>query len=164
MLGGSLGARVLNQSVEAIAATDAAATIVHLTGRDAHDTFAERAARSGRHWVTRPFEPAMEHFYAAVDLVVCRAGAMTVSELAATGTPAILVPLARVGQEWNARSLADGGAARIVEEGAVVTLPDTVAEVLANEAGLAGMARAARAQARPDAASVIADRLIEAAR
>ena len=92
------------------------------------------------------------------------ARASPVSELAATATPAILVPLTRVGQEWNARSLADHGAARIVEEGDVVSLPEAVATLLANEAGLAGMARAAAAQARPAAAATIADRLIEAAR
>jgi UDP-N-acetylglucosamine--N-acetylmuramyl-(pentapeptide) pyrophosphoryl-undecaprenol N-acetylglucosamine transferase len=163
ILGGSLGARVLNQSVAAIAATGAAGSILHLTGREAHATFEAQAAAAAVTWVTRPFEPEMEYFYAAVDVVVCRAGAMTVSELAATGTPAILVPLARVGQEWNARSLADRGAARIVDEGDVVSLPHTVATVLANEAGLARMARAARDEARPDAAARIAARLIEAA-
>lgn len=164
VLGGSLGARVLNESVERLARSGSVAAIVHLTGRDAHDAMEARAAASGRVWVTRAFEPEMEHFYAAVDLVVCRAGAMTVSELAATGTPAILVPLARVGQHWNARALADGGAARIVDEGDVVSLPTVVDEVLANEPGLAAMARAAARLARPDAAAVIAGRLVEAAR
>ena len=163
VLGGSLGARVLNQSVDHIARSGAAGSIVHLTGSEAHETFALQARRSGAQWITVPFERRMELFYAAADLVVCRAGAMTVSELAATGTPAILVPLARVGQQWNARALADAGGARIVEEGDVGSLPDQIEELLGNEPGLVAMGNAARTQARPDAARVIADRVLEAA-
>lgn len=163
VLGGSLGARVLNQSVEQIVAGGAAGAVIHLTGPDAYEEMRHRSAGSPVPWVTRPFEPEMERFYAAVDLAVCRAGAMTVSELAATATPAILVPLARVGQQWNARSLGDAGGAVIVEEGDVASLPDRVESMLANETGLATMSRAAGSQARPEAATVIADRLIEAA-
>jgi UDP-N-acetylglucosamine--N-acetylmuramyl-(pentapeptide) pyrophosphoryl-undecaprenol N-acetylglucosamine transferase len=163
VLGGSLGARVLNESVGAIVGTGAPAAVLHLTGKDAHDAIRDRAEASGGRWVTRPFEPEIEHFYAAVDLVVCRAGAMTVSELAATGTPAILVPLARVGQESNARTLADRGAARIVEEGDIVSLPETVAALLVDETARAAMSRAAAEQALPDAADHIARRLIGAA-
>lgn len=163
VLGGSLGARVLNQSVERIVDSGAVGAVVHLTGPDAYEELSRRASRSETPWVTRPFEPEMEQFYAAVDLVVCRAGAMTVSELAATATPAILVPLARVGQQWNARSLGDAGGAVVVEEGDVASLPERIEQLLANETGLAAMARSAGEQARPHAAAAIADRLIEAA-
>lgn len=163
VLGGSLGARILNESVERIIDTHSMAAVVHLTGRDAHAEFERRSARSRVPWITRAFEAEMEYFYAAVDLVVCRAGAMTVSELAATATPAILVPLARVGQQWNARSLGDVGGAEVVEEGDVASLPGRVESMLANEAGLAAMAHAAGREARPNAAGAIADELIEAA-
>lgn len=162
VLGGSLGARVLNDSVERIVASGAARSVVHLTGRDAHEEMRQRARRASKEWLTRPFEPAMELFYAAVDLVVCRAGAMTVSELAATATPSILVPLARVGQQWNARSLGDVGGAAIVAEGDVASLPARIDALFTNEAGRAAMGHAAGSEARLDAAGTIADRLIGA--
>ncbi len=135
--------------------------MVHLTGRDAFDEMAQRAASSSLPWVRLPFEPEMEYFYAAADLVLCRAGAMTVSELAATGTPSVLVPLARVGQQWNAEGLGAAGGAEIVAEGDVGSLPGRIAALLRNEAGLAAMAHAARSQAFEDASGVIADRLLE---
>jgi UDP-N-acetylglucosamine--N-acetylmuramyl-(pentapeptide) pyrophosphoryl-undecaprenol N-acetylglucosamine transferase len=163
VLGGSLGARVLNQAVPHIVGTAAVGSVVHLTGRASHDELNAIATHSKRSWVTIPFEPEMEFFYAACDLVVCRAGAMTVSELAATGTPAILVPLTRVGQQWNAHSLAAAGGAVIVEEGDVGALPGRIGSVLADEHGLAAMSRAASGEGRPEAATVIGERLLEVA-
>ncbi len=164
VLGGSLGARVLNQSVPAIVSAGAVGSVIHLTGRNAFDDMARRANSASLPWVCLPFEPEMEYFYAAVDLVVCRAGAMTVSELAATGTPSMLVPLARVGQDWNARSLGDAGGAEIVPEGDVGSLPGRIEALLANEPGLAAMGHAALSQALLDASGAIADRLVEVAR
>ncbi len=164
VLGGSQGARVLNQAVPGIAAaTEAVGSIIHLTGRAAIEDTQSRAEGSSLRWICLPYEPQMEFFYAAVDLVVCRAGAMTVSELAATGTPSLLVPLARVGQEWNARSLGDIGGAEIVVEGDTGSLPARIEAIAADERGLAAMSRAARSLALPDAAGVIADQLIEVA-
>jgi len=109
-----------------------------------------------------PFEEQMQFFYAAADLVLCRAGAMTVSELAATGTPAILVPLERVGQQHNAAALVAAGGARLVPQGELDRLPAVVAGLLADSAARSKMARAARAAGRPEAAAVIARRLREA--
>ncbi len=85
---------------------------------------------------------------------------MTVSELAATGTPSLLVPLARVGQDWNAYSLSNVGGAEIVAEGDTGSLPGKVDALVADETGLAAMGRAARSQALPDGARIIADQLI----
>lgn len=106
----------------------------------------------------------MEYFYAATDLVVCRAGAMTVSELAATGTPSVLVPLERVGQDWNARSLAATGGAVVVDQSDADTLPDVVAGIIGDAARLDRMGADARRAGRPGGAMVIARRLVEAAR
>ena len=160
VIGGSLGAMVLNESVGAIAAMTRA-TVVHLTGAAAAGVPAETA--SPLPWVRRPYEPEMEYFYAAVDLVVCRAGAMTVSELAATATPAILVPLERVGQLENARVLEKAGAGAIVRQADVATLPARVTELLAAPATLQDMSAAARRVALTNAAGDIADRLMEIA-
>lgn len=164
VLGGSLGARVLNQSVPAIVAAGGVGSVVHLTGRDAFADMARRASTASLPWICLPFEPEMEYFYAVADLIVCRAGAMTVSELAATGTPSILVPLARVGQGSNARGLGDAGGAAVVAEGDVGSLPGRIEALLGNEPGLAAMGRAARSQALGDAAGTIATRLMELAR
>ena len=105
----------------------------------------------------------MEHFYAAADVVVCRAGAMTISELAATGSPAVVVPLEAVGQQANAAALADAGGAVVIPQ----------ADVAASRAGRrAGgrrrgstgeMAAGSLSMARPGAAGDVADALLEAA-
>jgi UDP-N-acetylglucosamine--N-acetylmuramyl-(pentapeptide) pyrophosphoryl-undecaprenol N-acetylglucosamine transferase len=105
----------------------------------------------------------MEYFYAAADLVVCRAGAMTVSELAATGTPAVLVPLERVAQQWNTRELSAAGGALVVRQGELGRLPDLVGGLLGSPERLGRMSNAARAVGRPHAARIIARRLMEAA-
>ena len=103
----------------------------------------------------------MHNFYAAVDLVVCRAGAMTVSELAATATPAVLVPLERVGQAANARVLTSVGGAEMVPQDDIARLPGVVARLVADATGREAMANASAVTARPDAAQVVASRLLE---
>lgn len=159
IIGGSLGARVLNESVAAIVATTGS-RVVHLTGpAEAGLTAGEGEGR----WVRRTYEPQMDQFYAAVDLVVCRAGAMTVSELAATATPSILVPLERVGQLDNARVLHEAGAGVIIRQSDIATLPGQAAALLGAPDRLADMSARARRAARPDAAEVVADRLMEIA-
>jgi UDP-N-acetylglucosamine--N-acetylmuramyl-(pentapeptide) pyrophosphoryl-undecaprenol N-acetylglucosamine transferase len=163
ILGGSLGARVLNESAAALVAGSGADAVVHLTGDDAHAEMSQRAGESAVPWVCRPYEADMEFFYAAADLVVCRAGAMTVSELAATGTPSIVVPLDRVGQDRNARALAATGGAVVVDQSDVGDLPAIAAGLLADRHKLDRMGADARRAGRPDAAMVIARRLVEAA-
>ena len=163
ILGGSLGARVLNDAAERVVAGSGADAVVHLTGPDAHAEMAQRAGASAVPWVCRPFEADMEFFYAAVDLVLCRAGAMTVSELAATGTPSVLVPLARVGQGGNARSLAATGGAVVVPQADAADLPAVVRGLLGDATALQRMGDDARRAGRPDAAAVVARRLVEAA-
>jgi UDP-N-acetylglucosamine--N-acetylmuramyl-(pentapeptide) pyrophosphoryl-undecaprenol N-acetylglucosamine transferase len=164
IVGGSQGARVLNQAASTIVANSPkVGSVIHLTGPDAFDEMSRRAATSSLPWICLPSESQMEYFYAAVDLVVCRSGAMTVSELAATGTPSLLVPLARVGQSWNAESLSAVGGAEIVAEGDVGSLPARIAALLTDEHGLAAMGRSARSASYADSAGVIADRLVEVA-
>jgi UDP-N-acetylglucosamine--N-acetylmuramyl-(pentapeptide) pyrophosphoryl-undecaprenol N-acetylglucosamine transferase len=163
ILGGSLGARVLNDAAEALVAGSGADAVIHLTGPKAYSDMARLAGASKVPWVCRPFEADMEFFYAATDLIVCRAGAMTVSELAATGTPSVLVPLERVGQQWNARSIAETGGAVIVEQSDAGELSAVTRRLLADDAGLGRMGADARRAGRPGAAMVIARQLMEAA-
>jgi UDP-N-acetylglucosamine--N-acetylmuramyl-(pentapeptide) pyrophosphoryl-undecaprenol N-acetylglucosamine transferase len=163
VLGGSLGARVLNRAVPAIVGgwRGGPLAVVHLAGVEV-GTVAPLAAAASLPWRCLPFEDEMQYFYAAADLVLCRAGAMTISELAATGTPAVLVPLERVGQLHNAAALAATGGARLLRQAEVDRLPVVVGGLLADPAARAAMARSARSTARPEAAAVIAARLREA--
>jgi len=163
VMGGSLGAGVLNRTVSQMAVSwpGPPVTIVHLTGPQWITEMAERAGRAPLPWRCRGYEDRMDLFYAAADLVVCRAGAMTVGELAATGTPAVLVPLERVGQDANAAVLAAGDAAVVVPERSAERIGGEAARLLADPARRAAMAGAASGMARRDAAGTIARRVLE---
>lgn len=103
---------------------------------------------------------------AAADLALMRAGASVMGELPAIGLPAILVPYPHAGghQVFNARFLADAGAAIVVEDNKLNGLLPLVGELLADEARRTAMAEAARRLARPDAAKNIARLLLEVAK
>jgi UDP-N-acetylglucosamine--N-acetylmuramyl-(pentapeptide) pyrophosphoryl-undecaprenol N-acetylglucosamine transferase len=103
---------------------------------------------------------------AAADLALMRAGASVMGELPAVGLPAILVPYPHAGghQRFNARYLADAGAALVVEDNKLNGLLPLVGELLADEARRATMAEAARHLARADAATDIARLLLEVAK
>jgi UDP-N-acetylglucosamine--N-acetylmuramyl-(pentapeptide) pyrophosphoryl-undecaprenol N-acetylglucosamine transferase len=166
VVGGSLGAQVLNRTLpDAIARLPAATRpqIVHQTGPADETTVRAAYAAHGIAAEVRPFIDDMPARLAACDLMVCRAGAITVSELCAAGVPAILVPLVvstTAHQRDNAQWLAGQGGA--------VHLPQTelTAERLASELGqldrarLLAMAERARAQARPQAAVRVADEIV----
>jgi UDP-N-acetylglucosamine--N-acetylmuramyl-(pentapeptide) pyrophosphoryl-undecaprenol N-acetylglucosamine transferase len=160
ILGGSLGAQALNQAARDVVAA-VGCPVLHLTGPRAAG-LEDRIDRS-LPWTRIPYEPEMQDFYAAIDLVVCRSGAMTISELAATGTPAVLVPLERVGQSANAAVLAAAGGAVVVPQQHLARLPGVVADLIADPASRAGMAAAAFRISRPDAARAVAARLLEVA-
>jgi len=103
---------------------------------------------------------------ATADLAVMRAGASVMGELPAIGLPSILVPYPYAGghQRFNARFLADAGAAIVVEDNKLNGLLPLVGELLADEARRATMAEAVRRLARPDAATNIARLLLEVAK
>ena len=102
-------------------------------------------------------------------LVIARAGASTVAELAATGRPAVLIPLPGAiddHQTANARALERAGGAWLIRQAdlTVTVLRDRIASVLDDDRALARAATAARAVARPDAASDLADLVLSHAR
>ena len=166
VIGGSLGAKVLNDVVARIAA-DAdheGLAIVHLTGALHVDELGPEAKRSPVPWVTVAFEPEMQYFYAAADVVLGRAGALTVSELAATGTPAVLVPLEATHQAANAAALEEAGAAVVVAQAELDRIPVEVQQLVFDSSRREQMAAAARGLARPEAAAAVAKELIEADR
>ena len=114
-----------------------------------------------------PFLPQLHEELAWADLVVSRAGAMTVAELSAAGRPAILVPFGSAThghQRENARALVDAGAARLIEEPDLTgaRLTQAVADLLGDRASLVRMGLAARSLSRPDAARMLAEMVFEA--
>jgi UDP-N-acetylglucosamine--N-acetylmuramyl-(pentapeptide) pyrophosphoryl-undecaprenol N-acetylglucosamine transferase len=166
VLGGSLGARVLNEAVEALAMSVDAdhLSIVHLTGREHFDEIVEIADRSDLEWRPVAFEDRMDLFYAVSDLVLSRGGAMTINELAATGTPAVVVPLG-LGTNQAANTL------ELEAAGGLVQIPQTqidqvsvvVDQLIVDRVRREAMSAAMAAHGRPAAARLIADALREVA-
>ena len=158
VMGGSLGAAPLNDAVEAHldALLASGASVLWATGTRYHDAVSARVgARPGLALV--PYLDRMDLAYTAASLAVCRSGALTCSELAATGTPSALVPSPNVTadhQTSNARAM-DGAAILVPERELGQRMPE-IAALLHDAAELDAMHRAALVLARPDAARTIA--------
>ena len=118
-------------------------------------------------WTLTPFLPKLFEQISWADLVLSRAGAMTVAELAAAGRPSILVPFAAAAgghQAENARALYRAGAAAIIEEKDLTAenLAGAIVAQLSDRAKLVTMGQKARGLAKPDAAKELARLLFEA--
>ena len=172
VFGGSQGARRLNEAMRGVAGalTECRTRIqfLHATGERDREAVAAAYAAAGIRAVVLPFIEAMGAAYAAADLVICRAGATTVAELAALGKPAILVPFPHAAgdhQRHNAAALAAGGGAVLVLEQDLTSagLADRIRELVQDPVRLGRMARCAAAAGRPDAAERLADLLFEVA-
>jgi UDP-N-acetylglucosamine--N-acetylmuramyl-(pentapeptide) pyrophosphoryl-undecaprenol N-acetylglucosamine transferase len=162
VFGGSQGARVLNAALlEAAPALEAEGVAIMLqTGDKPFEAVRDRLRASSVQ--VAPFLPRLWEEMAWADLVVARAGALTLAELAAAGRPAILVPLAAAThghQAENARAFAEAGAALLLPEAELTgeRLAAEVRRLLSAPEKLSAMAQAARALSRPDAASRLVD-------
>lgn len=170
VIGGSLGARALNERVpEALAELPVAAVVRHQAGERTVATARAAYERAGVEARIETFIDDMAEAYAWADLVVCRAGALTVAELAAAGVPALFIPFPYAVDDHQARNagyLVDAGAAELLREADADTrtLGDALARLLSDREGLAAMAERARALGRPDAVDVVADACLEVAR
>lgn len=166
VLGGSLGAKVLNEVVDALAMSvdpDHMA-VVHLTGRPHYEEIRKSAASSAMPWRPIAFEDRMELFYAAADLVLSRAGAMTINELAATGTPAVVVPLGLgTNQVANVMELEAAGGLVHVSQSQIDQVPIVIDQLIVDRARREAMATVMATHGRPAAARFIADAIREAA-
>lgn len=165
IFGGSLGAQALNEVGVALASFEHRSfSILHLTGVDHHPAIARQAANDP-HWVAEAFEEEMTMFYAASDLVLSRSGAMTVSELAATATPSVVVPLpaGKGYQGMNAHDLERAGGTVIVQQDRIGGVADVLARLVDDREQLSTMRDGARLVAKPDAARQVASSLREIA-
>jgi UDP-N-acetylglucosamine--N-acetylmuramyl-(pentapeptide) pyrophosphoryl-undecaprenol N-acetylglucosamine transferase len=170
VVGGSQGARAVSDLVTEASAALATANIdfslVHQTGSSDLERISERYRELGlaERVVVKAFIEDMAAAYAEADIVVARAGALTLAELAIAGRPAILIPLPTAAddhQRKNAAQFANAGAALVLDQGRACA-EDLAAAItrLAQDGGKrADMAAAMRGLARPQAAQAIVDRL-----
>jgi UDP-N-acetylglucosamine--N-acetylmuramyl-(pentapeptide) pyrophosphoryl-undecaprenol N-acetylglucosamine transferase len=159
--GGSLGARAVNGlMVEAAIALGGTVEIVHQTGPDERAAVEARYRAAGIAADVRDFIDDMAAEYGRADLVVCRAGAITLAELTAVGRPAILIPYpfaADDHQQRNAQVLANAGAALVFRQDDIdgPRLAQAIRDLLDDRDRLGRMQDAMRGLARPDAAADI---------
>lgn len=172
--GGSLGARRINELVADLAAWEQKEEKnilhIHATGSRGVPLFeklaAEKGVTVGQSLVVREYIDDMPQMLAAADLVISRAGALTLAELEAAGRAAILIPSPNVAenhQYYNALELQKAGAAVVIEEKELTAdrLIETVERLTADRASLASMGKLARALAEPKSLEKITDRLLE---
>jgi UDP-N-acetylglucosamine--N-acetylmuramyl-(pentapeptide) pyrophosphoryl-undecaprenol N-acetylglucosamine transferase len=170
VLGGSLGARALADLIPAAVAAlpETLRMRLRLTMQcRAEDIERSRAALADAGVTARlaPFFAEVAALYARAHLVIARAGASTVAELACAGRPALLIPLPHAiddHQTANAHALAEAGAAELHPQATLTPalLADRLAALFAEPARLARMAEAAASLARPDAARRLADAVL----
>lgn len=169
VLGGSLGAKALNEIVpQALGRlpADSRPIVLHQAGRQHIDAVRAAYAKAAVDARCEAFVEDVAAELAATDLVICRAGATTLAELAAVGVGAILIPFPFAiddHQTRNAQSLADAGAALLVPQTTLTA--DGLAGMLCtlDRGRLLDMAANARKLGRPQAAAMVADVCIEAA-
>lgn len=167
VVGGSLGAQALNECVpKALALLETRPRVVHQSGEKHLEALRANYRAAGVEGELVPFIDDMARRYAAADLVICRAGAITVAELSAGGMASVLVPFPHAvddHQTANARFLADQGAAILLPQSQMT--PEGLAGTLRDldRPRLLEMARKARALGKPEAARTVAQRCMELA-
>jgi UDP-N-acetylglucosamine--N-acetylmuramyl-(pentapeptide) pyrophosphoryl-undecaprenol N-acetylglucosamine transferase len=166
VFGGSQGARALNETIMRVLQRGQLGDVNLLwgTGTMHVDRYAPLAV-PGRVVVRGFFDP-IGSAYAAADLVVARAGAMTVSELCAWGKPSVLVPLPTAAadhQTFNARALANAGASVLLleQQFTAEAFPKTIVPLVHDARQLDALARSARGRGHPNAARTIMQKVLE---
>jgi UDP-N-acetylglucosamine--N-acetylmuramyl-(pentapeptide) pyrophosphoryl-undecaprenol N-acetylglucosamine transferase len=175
VFGGSRGARRINTATVALAPELLAAPdvhVVHVAGPTEYDSVAEEVAASsldeGRYHV-HEYIHSMGSAIAAADLTVARAGATSIAELTALGSPAVLVPYPYATddhQTLNARAVVEAGGALLVPDSDVdsSTFHESIMNLLDDEGARATMASASAALGRPDAAERVERLILDTAR
>jgi UDP-N-acetylglucosamine--N-acetylmuramyl-(pentapeptide) pyrophosphoryl-undecaprenol N-acetylglucosamine transferase len=166
IFGGSQGSRALNQIIAGALPTLSSwkdqIQIIHQTGKSDYPSLKEQYEKEAPFFEVTAFIHNVEEFYNRCDLLICRAGAVTLAEITSLGKPAILVPLPTAThdhQYQNAKRLAEAGAATLIQQ------QDFTAERLVQELEnfmthpeeLQAMAEASRKLGKPDAAQRVVD-------
>jgi UDP-N-acetylglucosamine--N-acetylmuramyl-(pentapeptide) pyrophosphoryl-undecaprenol N-acetylglucosamine transferase len=162
VFGGSQGSRVINRAMAraGVLLEKTGIEVVHQTGDQDLVATRQRYTRVPANWKLVPFLPKLWEEMGWADLVICRAGALTVAELAAAGRPSILIPFVGGGnhQIYNAKALYQRGAAALMEEHTLTAenLAGAITEKLKEREKLVLMGQKAKALARPDATKDLA--------
>lgn len=168
VVGGSLGAKAINERLPEVLASmpvDARPQVWHQTGQTHHKQTVEQYASFGVEARVVPFIEQMDEAFGWADLVLCRSGALTVSELAIAGVAAILVPFPFAvddHQTANAQVLAGCGAAELVQQSELTS--DALYQLLSKlnqREHLLKMAQLARNQGKPEAGRQLAEACLE---
>jgi UDP-N-acetylglucosamine--N-acetylmuramyl-(pentapeptide) pyrophosphoryl-undecaprenol N-acetylglucosamine transferase len=163
VVGGSQGARALNECVAKwIRMLPDNVAVIWATGKSQADAYLTYESATVR---VRPYLSPIADAYAAADLAVTRAGAMTIAELCAWGIPAVLIPLPTAAQDHqthNARAMAKAGAAIHMPQAELTpeSLDATVRELHSRPAVMMSMAQAAILRGHPNAAADIAQQIL----
>jgi UDP-N-acetylglucosamine--N-acetylmuramyl-(pentapeptide) pyrophosphoryl-undecaprenol N-acetylglucosamine transferase len=173
VFGGSQGAHAINVAmVEAaprLATSGSGLRLTHQTGERDVDMVRAAYQSAGIEAEVAPFLYDMGHRLSEADLIVCRAGATTLAEIAAAGKPSILIPLPTATddhQRRNAEVLHESGAAELLlqRDATGERLAERIAALAGDPLRRAAMSAAAKRLAKPDAAKVIVNRAVELAR
>ncbi len=171
--GGSQGAQAINEALmdalPSLLEFDPHIQIIHQAGEKNVQHFRERLDKevlNNPRYFLRAYFDDLAMAYSVCDLAICRAGAMTVAELAVTGTPALFVPYpfaAADHQTHNARFVASKGAAVMLLQNKLTgqSLRDTILELVVNEERVTTMRKAIRALGKPQAAADLANQIKE---
>lgn len=162
VVGGSLGAQALNETLPkalAMLGGQERPNVLHQTGKKHFEAVQKLYEQAGVSVDVRPFLEDMANQYAKADVVICRAGALTIAELAAAGTASVLIPFPFAvddHQTHNARFLSKHGAAVLLpqKELSAEKLAQLLREM--NREKLLAMALAARSLAKPEATAQVA--------
>tara|TARA_R110002111_G_scaffold244777_1_gene307060 strand:+ start:9973 stop:11079 length:1107 start_codon:yes stop_codon:yes gene_type:complete len=171
VVGGSLGAQVFNQQLPEALATlpeQERPHVRHQCGEKHLEAARASYKQYGVDADVEPFIKDMAEAYSWADIVLCRAGALTVSELCAAGIGALLVPFPHAvddHQTKNGQQMVNAGAAVLIPQSQLTPaiLAETLGDLANNRARVMDMAKAARTLARPDATERVVNYCLEAA-
>lgn len=173
VVGGSQGARSLNEGIPLalrhLASTGLDLQITHVSGAGAGEKVRKAYAEAGVEANVVEYVDGMAATYAMTDLVVCRAGATTISELTAIGLPAVYLPFPAAAddhQTHNARAVVAAGGGLMVTDAALLADPaafsKTLGALLTDKGRLAEMGAKASTLGRPEAAGEVARQILRA--
>jgi UDP-N-acetylglucosamine--N-acetylmuramyl-(pentapeptide) pyrophosphoryl-undecaprenol N-acetylglucosamine transferase len=163
IVGGSLGASALNEMARSLSSVDGRSfEMIHICGK-AHAEEFTSLSHDVDGWAVRGYEEDMPMLYAASDLALSRGGAMTVAELHATQTPAVIVPLPAGGayQGMNAIDAVDAGGFVVIDQSNTGEILATVTSLLSDSDRLAEMSRSLANSPHLSAATIVAERILE---
>ncbi len=163
---GSQGSRAINdvviEALPELAKLKNEIHIIHQTGKADYERVKSKYDAIAPFFEVTPFIYQVEEFYSSCDLLLCRAGAVTLAEITVFGKPAILVPLptaAHNHQEQNARRLAEAGSAKMILQNdfSSFVLINEITSLLNDSEKLKRMSNASKSLGKPDAAKKVAD-------